>query len=293
MSEDSLRIEIKSKSFPKSKKTDFEKIIKKYTSDDGNKLEIKYSRQRAIYSIDFFSLDEESIGQLLGELEKAGASDVIAIGWFDNVGEEVIYKRIKNKLMQFSSSQELEDWLKEINSPKTELKFDYGKEREDQTALIRLDINAKSKREKIKELFKLLLNNSEESYANFCSSFEAMVNSKTHDVKWFAAKWKEHEEWYESDLSGEFIKNVKFVFDGENEVYVGIDIADINLATDDWLEKVDGIAALIHWLDGVKKVWIKIRPGRMEREIFTCYPNPWGQEFYAQRRKITAENEWG
>ncbi|MDP5192143.1 hypothetical protein, partial [Rheinheimera baltica] len=117
MSEDNLTIEFTTK---KLRQTDYraelEKIYKMHIPmAEGDEYSIEYTGSKAKYFIAFFSPDLGKLNDLLRDLEEKGVSDLVARAWYDNSGEEIYFIRIDGKLLEFSSSEERDEYLKERN----------------------------------------------------------------------------------------------------------------------------------------------------------------------------------
>ena len=287
MSEDNLTIEFTTK---KLRQTDYraelEKIYKMHIPiAEGNEYSIEYTGNKAKYFRAFFSPDLGKLNQLLRDLEEKGVSDLVARAWYDNSGEEIYFVRIDGKLLEFSSTEERDEYLDKRNKGDLNVKINYGKKTKKHTILIRLHVKAKSKREKLLALFSSACNCLENS--NFVEAFKSLVKSDSHDIEWCRFKWKSDEAWKEvcsEDLSAAFTD----VQEIDEYLLLAFDLDKIS--TDSNVVIDNFIWFIFSELDGVRKVWVKYRP-KNHMEQYLYFPGM-GDESFFVGRKIKNDNDW-
>ena len=287
MSEDNLTIEFATK---KLRHTDYraelEKIYKMHIPmAEGDEYSIEYTGNKAKFFRAFFSPDLGKLDHLLRDLEEKGVSNLVARAWYDNSGEETYFVRIYGKLLEFSSTEEIDEYLDEINKGDLNVKINYGKKTKKHTMLIRLHVKAKSKREKLLALFSSARNCPESS--NFVEAFKSFIKCDSHDIEWCRFKWKKDEKWNEvcsEDLSAAFTD----VQEIDEYILLAFDLDKIS--TDSNIDVDSFIWVVFSELDGVRKVWVKYRPKKyMEQYLY--FPGM-GDESYFVGRDIKNDNDW-
>ncbi len=129
MSEDNLTIEFTTENLHDNEyRVDLEKIYETYIpKDEGSESSIEYSGKKATYFRAFFSTDSDTLNSLLSELEKKGVSDLIATAWYDTVGEEIYFIRREGGILEFESTEDMEEYLKESAKGDLNATVNYGK----------------------------------------------------------------------------------------------------------------------------------------------------------------------
>jgi hypothetical protein len=240
---------------------------------------------------EFMSLDSSEIDKIIREIQTIGCEKIICRSWFDNVGEEQFSTVINGKFESFESMESLEDYRKEASGEILAPTFNYGKEKENKTALIRFQVKAKRKREAIKIFFNEFIDIAREDLEKFQDSFIGLVKSKAHDIKWCGFKWKESKNWYEGPKA--LIYGLKFVTDQDDYIYLGFDLEGLDLhegrSRD---EDLENLIFVLSNIDGVKKTWIKFRPGaKTIKELYIYHPGM-GDEPMVLRRPLSEDTEW-
>ena len=177
-----------------------------------------------------------------------------------------------------------------IHKPTDSLVFDYGKDRNCETALVRLQIRRKQQRANIRGLFESTLI-ADDKLSAFSKGFDQLVVSETHEIRWCKLRPLNSERWLDS--SKNLISSMIFVVEQDNYLYLGFDLKDIDLNEECPIDQnLKRLILIFNSIDGVNKVWIKCRPGKNTiTERYLYYPDA-DREPDVSRRELTNDNEW-
>jgi hypothetical protein len=282
MSEDSLSVKFTSKQLSSDEmRVEFERICRKYVPKDQTDIkmaEFKCQGINAIFDTGFYLPEHDEIDGLIGELERAGAKDVIANAWYDNVGEEAFFIRINGALHEFDSMDEIKLYLDELSKGTLDENINYDKDGNENTLLIRLHIKAQSKRKKLFDLFQKALNlKSPQDHDRFVEGFNRLTKSNTHEIVWCKFRSMGRERWYEV-ASEDLLAGLVDVVDNDEYLYLAFDLS--KLKTGSKFKLNEFVYFVFFGLDGVKKVWVKYRPqGYAQGEMYLYHPGM-GDESY-------------
>lgn len=170
--------------------------------------------------------------------------------------------------------------------------LNYGRHRSCQTALIRMSVRSKAKRETIRELFEQhTRTKSNDSLRNFSSAFNSLVNSVDYDVRWCEIKGKRRDVWLKAPEK--LICALKFVVELKNYLYLGFDLENLNLHEDRNIDTdLRHLVLIFDSIDGVNKTWIKYRPGKntiKERYVYSSEP---GSQPHVVVNNLTEDSQW-
>jgi len=267
-------------------------ILERYASEcNGCDLDIVISGSEVNAYFEFMSFDEYALEKMMQEIQQKGGHKILCNTWLDNVGEEFFSSIINGKYVSYESIEELEDYEKEITNGLDKPVFNFGKERANQTALIRIQVKAKKKSSAIKTLFETAMDIHEENLHNFKEQFSQLVDSSSHDVKWCGFRWKDDKSWHEGLEN--LIYGLTFVVHQDEFIYLGFDLNDLNLHSERSRDNdLENLIFVISSLDGVKKTWIKYRPGvKTVKELFIFHPGM-GDEPMVLRQPLSEDSEW-
>jgi hypothetical protein len=179
---------------------------------------------------------------------------------------------------------------RKIQKPKATLVFDYGKERDCETAIIRVQIRRKLQRTKIRGLLENTLA-SDDRVSHFSKGFDPLVASETYEIRWCKLRAENSERWLAS--SENLISGLIFVLEQDSYLYLGFDLEGIDLNEECPIDQnLRRLILIFNSIDGVNKVWIKCRPGKKTiTERYLYYPDA-GRGPEVSRRDLTNDNEW-
>jgi hypothetical protein len=288
MSEDNLTIEFTTENLRDNNyRAELEEIYETYIPrDESDESSIEYTGNKATYFRAFFSADSDTLNSLLSELEKKGVSDLIATAWYDNVCEEMYFIRRNGELLDFSSTEDMEEYLKESDKGGLNAIINYGKTSKENTVLVRLHIKAKGKRKKLFGLFSSALNHLVNN--NFRETFVSLIRSGgSHDIEWCRFKWKNEETWNEV-CSEDLSTAITDVQEIDEYLLLAFDLDKITTNSNIILD--DFVWFVFSNLDGVRKVWVKYRPkGYLEQYLY--FPGMGDESFFVDK-EIKNDNDW-
>lgn len=292
MSEDHTKLTFSISQYSQETGDSIKNILRPYTIENGC-ANIGVSNKGAdfIINLEFCSFSENILEQMMLELLQIGAEGLVCTTWFDTVGEEIVFSLFDNKLQTFESLEALNDYKNEIANP-SKAQFDYGKERNNKTAIIRLQIKGKGKRRKIADQFNSAFElKSESDLSNFSADFKQLTKSRWYDTKWCGFKWKDKKTWAEGPDN--LIYGLKFIIEEDVFIYLGFDLEGLDLHGDRSRDSdLFHLTLLLSSLDGVSKTWIKFRPGANTiKELYIYHPGM-GDEPTVLRRSLTDDTEW-
>lgn len=253
---------------------------------------IERDGQRYIANVALCDIEKEAIFDLLCDIEILGAKDVCAIAYYDNVGASSCFKVFDGRMEEFESIDECNDFIREKESQPRNIIFDYGKPRTNKTALIRLDVVKGEKREPIAELFRKAVGKKTQVKRNKPSMLLALPSgSDLHDVRWCAFKRKDETEWYHGPDA--LINGLVFYYEESNSIYLGFDLDGIEPTSEyGWENDIENLVYVLYYVDGVKKVWVKLRPFTYSAcELYTYYPGT-GDSVFVTGKVMVADSEW-
>ena len=294
MSSEFLNIECKlKKSLVEKVKTKIDKF-----SEDHECFEKNYKEGRGKLVVDLGASevsDFDDIEKLVLELQTLGVKDILCYLNMTQTGGEFYMKLYDSELHSFDSMEDLKEFETEKLTAKYKAAFDYGKNREDKTALVRLDVKAKGKRKAIIEIFTTALKlKVEDRLEQFTKDFNALIGTSEHvDMKWCGYKWKDAKFYHVGP--DKLINGIKFVVEEDKYVYLGFDLEDIPLSgpkisVDTALEN---LVSVFTCLPGADRAKIKFRiENDSKTEIFVSDPPPWGDDPFAQHQDLSSDHEW-
>lgn len=287
MSEDNLTIRFTTENLRNKKhRTELEKIYETYIpKDEGDESSIKYSGNKATYFRAFFSADHSTLSSLLSELEKKGGSDLIATVWCDTVGEEALYIWREGKLLEFESTEDMEEYLKESVKGNLNFTVNYGKSTKKNTLLIRLHIKAKGKRKKLFELFNMTLD--PKLHCSFKEKFKSLIISNNLNIEWCRFRGKGDETWDEV-CSEDLLPAITDVIEIDEYLLLAFDLDKLLVEHTPEIDRF--IYFVFIYLDGVRKLWVKWRPKGYD-DFYLYYPGM-GDESMFLDKEIENDNDW-
>lgn len=288
MSEDSLKIEFNSQDLQDPGcREELEETYRKNIpeSDSSGESSVETLGNTAIFYSACYSVDVENLSSVLTELEKKGAKDLIATVWYDTVGENIYYIAKRGELLAFNSREEINCYLKGTETGGSNIAVNYGKESRENTALIRIHVKAKGKRNKLLDLFRSAIDCSDS--ARFEREFALSIKSDSHDIEWCKFRWKGDESWNEV-CSANLSNCITDVIEVDEYLVLAF---DLEKAPDSSAIELDEFIWFIFIaLDGVKKVWVKYRPiGCLEQYLH--YPGM-GDESYFVEKDVPDDDSW-
>jgi hypothetical protein len=239
-------------------------------------------------TIDFCALDEPERASLLTELHRSGAGDIICTTWFDKVGERLVSSWVAGKVLTFESLEALREHQKDAAGSSAPV-LDYGRDRNNKTAVIRLRIKTKGKRQKIVGLFSMVVDSRQEAdLARFREQFDSLVKHHSLDIRWCATKWQDESNW--SEATPELIRGLKFVVEDAEFIYLGFDLQSIDFVVRD--AQIERLIVVMGCLEGVSKTWMKIRPGAHTVKERYIYNPGMGDCPMLLIRDLTQDSDW-
>lgn len=291
MSEDHARIQFSVERPINKKREAIVSLISEYTQECGGTVNFNEEGCRVRVDIEFCSLGFGEIEAILLGLEKLGATNVICASWFDNVGEKAVSSLFDGKLETFGTLDELEEYREEVNRKKVP-PLDYGKDRRNQTAIVRMKIKSEAKRKKLVGFFRDAIGIRPDSgFDRFMAGFDGLVKSKTHDVQWCKFRWSDEQYWYCGPSA--LIFGLIAVAEDGDFVYLGFDLDGLELHGERTREaEFEALVFVLFALDGVSKAWVKVRPGsNTARELYAFHP-ALGGESALYKQPVTDETDW-
>jgi hypothetical protein len=243
------------------------------------------------------SFDKAVIERMLGALEALGASKAHAEAWLESVGEELVYARTDDALHVFQSIEELELERKRLaekaRAVAAPLAFDYGKAGVAETALLRLTVQAKGKRARLAEAFRTALPRTPEAAEAFQAAILPLFSSKDHHFEWCRFRWADGDKWTHGPA--DLIRGLVFVEERESDLYLGFDLAGLDLIDPDaWnpMAEFEWLLFIARHLNGVRKAWVKVRyDWRVEEEAYGYWPLP-TDEPVLSTRPLSDDADW-
>lgn len=170
--------------------------------------------------------------------------------------------------------------------------LDYGKDKACKTAIVRMLIRGKSKRNGVRDVFEKALSIAPmDSLSKFSDSFEGLVGSESLIVSWCKYKKSEDGPWINGPEN--LIFGIKFVEEQNNYLYLGFDLESIEIHDGRPIDKdLRSLILILDSIDGVNRTWIKYRPGQntiVERYIY--YPNG-SRAPHVVLNDLTEDNLW-
>ncbi len=290
MSEDSLRIDFKSEKLHDEKhREELEQIHAKYVTGAGPDSSVDYTDDKACFFSSFYSAEHETLIRLFAELTKKGATDLVARAWHDGVGEESLLIVRDDRILEFESREELDDYLAEAQEKATGPAIDYGKEDRKNVALIRLQVKVEKKRKVLQELFSSLVQ--DQDFETFKANFKSLLKGKKFEVEWgrFRTIYGEDDYGSWSDVcSDELLRALTDVVEDDKFLLLAFDLDKVSGSPDIPLD--DYLYIIFYELVGVSKVWIKYWY-TAKRLLYVHHPGMGGEAHFVFKR-IPNENDW-
>lgn len=209
----------------------------------------------------------------------------------------------KSKPEKSESQIEKEALLKEKQDTLARALTD-GTRNNEKTAIIRLLVRSKKKRELINNIFSpCLAEGNAIDYQQFCNRFDSSVNSEEYEVSWCYLKsiTIKHHTWGQGPK--DIIKYLSVIFEQGNYIYLGFRLDGIKDEEFDpskyrvdlgvrQMTDLESLAVALSSIDGVSKASVKYRPtGKLGREYYVFYPDS-GRSPHQVLGSVTEEYEW-
>lgn len=296
MSEDITKLTFTIPSGTERAKKSFENVLRGYILNDEDHLVVVFVGKNVEATYEYCIFDEKKLEKILLELQDLKANNISCFSRYDATSIETVSTLFDGKMATFSSVKELEDF-KSARGNDVPL-FDYNKDRKDQTGIVRFHIKAKSKRTKLLSIFSqvLELKNLDEKLL-FLKSLEGSFKAKTKDrnVKWCTWSWKNRVGNYSGEV--EVFDGLCFVIESDEYLYLGFDLASTferhKSNFHPWnFRSWENLIIILSMLDGVSKVWTKIRPDKnSDQELYAHFPCEFEQSILLDE-PLSSESEW-
>lgn len=234
---------------------------------------------------EFIEYNPEVLSHLHQAISELGGKNIVTEMYFEQVDETAFLTYAKDELKSFDSLKELKAYEKYIAQQVDTSQFCYKRSRENDYAICRFYCSNDKKRTLIKDIFLTLLESNVDNNVDNIEGFTDMANpvfnsKESYDVGW--CHWgytKTIENGYPKEEDGkviihrgfkDIVNKVEFVSEQNDYLYVGFDIADMNLGKLDLVNldyegetKLGNMLAnttkVLGSLDGVKQFMIKYR----------------------------------
>lgn len=305
MSEDSAVVNCK------LKKRDFEAaelLIAQFgMASEAKQVSCGFKNGKFSASVEFVDLVPSAIEALHRKLDMLGAENIVSEFWFEQTDDTTYYSLIDDDLKGFSSLKALQRAKKESGNRVDVTAFDFGKDKTDHTALIRLRIPTKANRTALFDLFEGARAETADSLVeNFRASSESNFKSSAKNcARWCAFDFDGKGKRWHGGFT-DLIKGVLFVVIQNDYLYIGFDTSKIESLREDLTDydkeriataRMQNTATVFEHFKGVKEVWMKFRVPAYAREsgeateYYVKTPNEYDDP-YVDERPVTSDDDW-
>lgn len=222
---------------------------------------------------------------------------------YEPKGKKNPLKKVHKK--EKTDQEKLKETIKEEQNSILEKELCIDIKEEDKSAIIRLLIRGKKKREIIKNIFlPCLPKGNEINYEQFCKEFNSVVSHEDYELSWCFLKriGKHYYDWAKGPE--DLIKYLTTVFEQGNYIYLGFNLKNIPDAKFDpnkyrvnfgvaQFTDLESLAFIMAAIEGVNKANIKYRPTGMQgKEHYSFYPDSGREEPRYIFGTVTKDYEW-
>lgn len=285
-----------------------ESLIKTFSEQsDAKKVSCGFKNSKFSASVEYVDLDPNAISALHNGLALIGAEDIVTEFWFEQTDDTRYFSVIGEKLEGFSSLKSLRRAKKEFGRRVDVSAFEFGKDKTDYTALIRLLVPTKANRTALADLFEVArCDSSDNLVENFKASCEGHYKASVSNcVRWCAFDFDGNGKRWHGGLTG-LIQNIAFISVQNDYLYVGCDISELPTMREDLTDydkervanaRMQNTATVLEHFKGVKEVWMKLRIPASAREcgaateFYVKTPSAY-DEPYVDERSVTSDDDW-
>lgn len=305
MSEDSVVINCKLK---KRDSEQAELLVAQFgNASEAKQVRCGFKNGKFSASVEYLDLVPSAIETLHRELDLLGGENIVSEFWFEQTDDTTYYSLIDDKLKGFSSLKALQRAKKESGNRVDVNAFDFGKDKTDYTALIRLLIPAEANRTALADLFEGARGESDDSLVEtFRASCEGNFKpSAKKCARWCAFDFEGKGKRWHGGFT-DLIKGVVFVVVQNDYLYIGFDTSHVESLREDLTDydkeriasaRMQNTATVFEHFKGVKEVWMKFRVPAYAREsgdaaeYYVKTPNEYDDP-YVDERSVTSDDDW-
>lgn len=269
MSEDITTIKCK---INKSLLPEVEKVIDHYASSTSSATaQVALNRGKLNSTIEFTEFDEDHLSKLNSSLIEIGAQEIQIEFYFDQTNETLYFINLGTEFKSFQSEKEIKQARKDLANSVDLTRFDFGKDSREFTGVIRLLVTAKSKREKIAQVFhSAISDDTDQLVENFSKNLKNVVSPDSPGMLALCdANFVGTKPW--QPIFREVLTKLQFSLSQGDYVYIGFNLDDLpfdEYSIEDFIAVLPLVFVL---LDGVKKVWIKFKTKRNGKGTFDLF----------------------